>query len=183
MPDNTLQWLPQARRCESANQEARPPGVPVSLLVIHSISLPPGQFGTGCIDRLFTNTLDCSAHPYFTALQDLRVSSHLLIARDGELVQYVPLDRMAWHAGQSSFRGESACNRFSIGIELEGTDDQPFTDAQYAMLQQVTRQITEAYPGISTERITGHSDIAPGRKTDPGPCFDWQRFRQGLAEA
>ena len=176
-------WLPEARRCESPNQEPRPDGESVSLLVIHSISLPPGQFGTGCIDKLFANTLDCSQHPYFARLRDMHVSSHLLIERTGALVQFVPLDRMAWHAGKSCFGGREACNRFSIGIELEGTDELPYTEAQYEVLIAVTFSIMKAYPEITADRIVGHCDIAPGRKTDPGPCFDWSRYKVGLQPA
>lgn len=149
----------------------------ISLLVIHNISLPPGQFGGSHIDALFCNQLDSQAHPYFATICELRVSAHLLIRRDGAVVQYVPFNRKAWHAGKSSFAGREECNEYSIGIELEGTDDLPFTDRQYEQLARVTRVLMEAYPRITSERIAGHSDIAPGRKTDPGPCFDWVRYR------
>jgi AmpD protein len=173
-------WLDGARRCPSPNHGPRPDGTAVDLLVIHNISLPPAQFGGPWIDDLFLNRLDPSAHPFFAGIAELRVSAHLLIRRDGSLTQYVPLQRRAWHAGRSSFRGRENCNDYSIGIELEGTDDRPFEEAQYATLARVTRKIMAEYPGITRERITGHSDIAPGRKTDPGPCFDWQGFLHRL---
>lgn len=176
-------WLPQARRCPSPNQDARPAGCPVDLLVIHNISLPPDQFGGPWIEDLFLNRLDPDAHPYFASIADLRVSAHLLIRRDGEVVQFVPLSARAWHAGQSCFAGKERCNDYSIGIELEGSDNRPFTAAQYRALTEVTVQIMERYPGITGNRITGHSDIAPGRKTDPGPQFDWPVYRQALAQA
>jgi AmpD protein len=173
---------PEARQCPSPNCDARPPDTVIDLLVIHNISLPPGGFGGPWIDDLFCNCLDPEAHPYFREIAGLRVSAHLLIRRDGELIQYVPLAQRAWHAGQSEFEGRGACNDFSIGIELEGTDDTPYSDAQYETLAQITRRIMQAYPAITPERITGHCDIAPGRKSDPGPSFDWQYFRQLLAE-
>ncbi len=175
--------LEGARHCPSPNQDERPPGSPVDLLVIHNISLPPGCFGGPWIDDLFLNRLAPHADPYFEAICGLRVSSHLLIRRDGELVQYVPLDRRAWHAGASSFCGRCACNDFSIGIELEGTDDIPYTDAQYRVLAAATCDIMEHYPAITGERIAGHNEIAPGRKTDPGASFDWGRYRAALARA
>jgi AmpD protein len=176
-------WLTGARRAPSPNQDARPPDVPVDLLVIHNISLPPGEFGGDWVEDLFLNRLDPAAHPYFAGIAALRVSAHLLIRRDGALVQFVPLGRRAWHAGASCFAGREACNDFSIGIELEGSDETPFTDAQYARLAAVSREIVQRYPAIGAGRIVGHSDIAPGRKTDPGPHFDWQRFREALARA
>jgi len=169
-------WLESARRLPSPNHGPRPAGSEIDLLVIHNISLPPGQFGGPWIDDLFFNRLDPQAHPYFAGIAALRVSAHLLIRRDGSLVQYVPLELRAWHAGRSSFRGRPDCNDYSIGIELEGSDDLPFEDAQYATLVSTTREIMARYPSITTDRVTGHSDIAPGRKTDPGPHFDWQRF-------
>ncbi|MDN5871151.1 MAG: 1,6-anhydro-N-acetylmuramyl-L-alanine amidase AmpD [Nitrococcus sp.] len=153
----------------------------VDLVVIHGISLPPGRFGGPWIDALFTNTLDAGAHPYFEQLQGLRVSSHLLIRRRGELVQYVPLHRRAWHAGVSRFDGRERCNDFSIGIELEGEDHRPYTDAQCRRLIGVLRAIMAAYPAVSTARIVGHCHVAPERKTDPGPAFNWQWLRAGLA--
>ncbi|HEY9030512.1 MAG TPA: 1,6-anhydro-N-acetylmuramyl-L-alanine amidase AmpD [Kangiella sp.] len=149
----------------------------ISLLVIHNISLPPNQFGGPYIDQLFTGTLNPSDHPYFEGIAALRVSSHLLIRRNGDVVQYVPLHKRAWHAGLSSFEGRDKCNDYSIGIELEGADDIPYEEIQYQTLVKITQVILKAYPQISPERIMGHSDIAPGRKTDPGPAFDWDHFR------
>ena len=172
--------LAQARQRHSPNQDARPANCAIDLLVIHNISLPPDQFGGPWVDDLFLNRLDPCAHPYFAEIRELRVSSHLLIRRDGELIQYVPLCQRAWHAGESCFQGRSRCNDFSIGIELEGTDHTPFTDQQYHRLIQSTREIMTHYPAITRERITGHSDIAPGRKTDPGPAFAWERYLAGL---
>ena len=174
-------WLEGTEHRPSPNRDPRPAGSIVDLLVIHNISLPPGEFGGPWIDALFHNRLDPAAHPYFEEIKDLRVSSHLLIRRDGHLVQYVPLHLRAWHAGRSSFRGRAHCNDFSIGIELEGTDTLPYEDAQYATLAGATRQIMRLYPGITRDRMTGHSTIAPGRKTDPGPAFDWARFHAGIA--
>lgn len=173
-------WLEVARRCPSPNRDDRPGGIRVDLLVIHSISLPPEQFGGPWIEALFQNRLPAAEHPYFATIADLRVSAHLLIRRDGEPVQFVPLDKRAWHAGESSFQGRTRCNDFSIGVELEGADNVAFSDAQYLRLARVIATIRSAFPLITTERIVGHSDIAPGRKTDPGPCFDWARLRQLL---
>ena len=153
------------------------------LLVIHNISLPPGEFENDCVLQLFTNCLDWSAHPYFEGIRGLEVSSHFLIRRSGELIQFVSCDDRAWHAGQSSYCGRDNCNDFSIGIELEGTDELPYTDAQYARLIELSRDLITAYPGLTEERIAGHSDIAPGRKTDPGPAFDWRRYRDGIAQS
>jgi AmpD protein len=153
----------------------------VDLLVIHSISLPPGEFGGHWIDDLFMNRLDVSAHPYFAEIEALKVSSHLLIQRSGKIVQYVPLNRRAWHAGESNYCGRSCCNDFSIGIEVEGSDEIPFTDDQYLALNQVTREIIHYYPAITRDRITSHAAIAPGRKTDPGPLFDWPRYLAGIS--
>lgn len=172
-------WLRGARRLESDNANARP-GAEISLLVIHNISLPPGRFGGGFIERLFLNTLDCSAHPYFGQLRALRVSAHLLIDRRGRATQFVAFGRRAWHAGESCFAGRTGCNDFSIGIELEGTDQRPYTRAQYRRLLRVTRALMRHYPAITIGRIVGHADIAPGRKTDPGPAFDWTGFRAAL---
>lgn len=174
MTINAAGWLTGVRRRESPNCNDRPAGE-VSLIVIHGISLPPGEFGGAEIDAFFTNTLDCTAHPYFARLQGVEVSSHLLIRRDGELVQYVPFSKRAWHAGQSCFEGREACNDFSIGIELEGTDELPYTDQQYRALNAVVSRLQAHYPQITAERIVGHADIAPGRKTDPGKAFDWSR--------
>ena len=174
-------WCDSARRCPSPNCNARPDGE-VSLLVIHNISLPPGQFGTGEVENLFLNRLDPQAHPYFAGIAHLQVSAHFLIARDGALTQFVSCNERAWHAGVSCFAGREQCNDFSLGIELEGTDELPYSDAQYATLQALTRALLCAYPGLDVERICGHSDIAPQRKTDPGPAFDWARYRADLAE-
>lgn len=170
--------LPHAHQHPSPNQDERPDGVRISLLVIHNISLPPGEFGGTWIDDFFLNRLDPNQHPYFTEIKDLQVSSHLLIRRDGELIQYVPFNRRAWHAGLSEFCGMQHCNDFSIGIELEGTDNQAYTTAQYETLASTSQEIMALYPAITAERITGHSLIAQGRKTDPGPAFDWQRYHQ-----
>jgi AmpD protein len=160
----------------SANQDERPDHSDIDLLVIHSISLPPGEFGGDWIDDLFMNRLDADAHPYFVEISSLKVSCHLLIRRDGTQVQYVPLHQRAWHAGKSNFCGRDRCNDFSIGIELEGSDEQPFTEAQYTSLAHATRQIMAIYPKITQQRITSHAQIAPGRKTDPGPMFDWKKY-------
>ena len=174
-------WLVEARRVLSPNRDARPPGCDISLIVVHGISLPPGEYGGAWIDDFFTNRLDASAHPYFAEIERMRVSSHLLIRRDGELVQYVPFTDRAWHAGQSSYRNRDACNDFAIGIELEGCDDQPYEDVQYRQLAAVSTLLRDRFPDIGEEDVVGHSDIAPGRKTDPGPAFDWDRLRRQLA--
>lgn len=174
--------LPSACWRPSPNADARPHGIEPDLLVIHNISLPPGQFGGPWIEQLFCNQLDPGAHPYFATLIGLRVSAHLLIRRDGALLQFVALHRRAWHAGRSVFQGRAECNDYSIGIELEGSDTQPFCDAQYERLIQVTELIRSRYPAITRERITGHEHIAPGRKTDPGPAFDWPRYLAGIAK-
>lgn len=171
-------WLDGVRRIASPNFSERPEGRDIDMLVIHNISLPPGEFGGPWIDQLFSNQLPADAHPYFAQIHPLQVSAHVLIDRFGELTQYVAFDKKAWHAGISCFDGEQNCNEFSIGIELEGCDDQPFSDAQYHALQQLTRHLRDCYPQITPQRVVGHSDIAPGRKTDPGPCFDWQRYRK-----
>ncbi|WP_042861055.1 1,6-anhydro-N-acetylmuramyl-L-alanine amidase AmpD [Dickeya sp. NCPPB 3274] len=170
-------WLTDVRRVLSPHQDDRPEGESPSLLVIHNISLPPGEFGGPYIDQLFTGTLDGGEHPYFASICHLRVSAHCLIRRDGEIVQYVAFGQRAWHAGVSQFEGRERCNDFAIGIELEGTDTLPFTTEQYARLAEVTRLLSATY-GITPKRITGHSDIAPGRKTDPGPMFDWARYQR-----
>ena len=172
-------WLRPASHCPSPNQNERPQQE-VSLLVIHNISLPPGQFGGGYIEDLFLNSLPTQADPYFEEIAELQVSAHLLIDREGEVTQFVGFDKRAWHAGVSCYEGRDACNDFSIGIELEGTDDQPFTAAQYTKLVEICVVLFRCYPGLKPDRIVGHSDIAPGRKTDPGPCFDWQKFRNML---
>ncbi|CAK0747980.1 N-acetyl-anhydromuramoyl-L-alanine amidase [Gammaproteobacteria bacterium] len=167
-------WLVGARRVESPNQDDRPAGAEIDLVVIHNISLPPGEFGGTWIDLLFTNALPSEAHPYFETIKGLRVSTHLLIRRDGELVQYVPFHKRAWHAGVSQWNGRERCNDYSIGIELEGSDDIPYTDAQYAALAKSIPILVRAYPKI-VNHFVGHNDIAPGRKTDPGSAFDWSR--------
>ena len=172
--------LSTARYCPSPNCNERPASQRIDLLVIHNISLPPGEFGGDAIERLFTNCLDCGEHPYYAALLDLEVSAHLLIKRDGELVQFVPFHLRAWHAGLSRWQGRENCNDFSIGIELEGTDDQPYTSMQYTQLIRVTEELLRYCPQLTVDRIVGHEHIAPGRKTDPGPAFDWQRYRDGL---
>ena len=150
------------------------------MIVVHGISLPPGEFGGPEIEALFTNTLDWDAHPYFGEIRGLEVSSHVLIRRDGNVVQFVPFGERAWHAGASCFRGQACCNDFSIGIELEGEDETPYDDRQYAALKDLILALCKAYPGISPREVAGHSDIAPGRKTDPGPAFDWFRLYDGL---
>jgi AmpD protein len=173
-------WILPARRCLSPNFNQRPNGCTIDLLVIHNISLPPEQFGGDHIERFFCNSLDYTVHPYFKTLTALTVSSHCLINREGELVQFVNLNDRAWHAGRSCFNGKSECNDFSIGIELEGADHIPYTQPQYRQLITTTRAIQQAYPNITKDRITGHSIIAPERKTDPGPAFDWQVYLSGL---
>jgi AmpD protein len=160
--------------------DARPAGVLPELIVVHGISLPPGEFGGPWIDRLFTGGLPPDAHPYFRDIARARVSAHVLIRRDGTIVQYVPFGQRAWHAGQSHYRGRPACNDFSIGIELEGTDATPYTDPQYDRLAALVEALLATYPSLSIDHITGHSDIAPGRKTDPGPSFEWERWRSIL---
>lgn len=171
-------WLSAAQHLASPNCDARSAGSAIDLLVVHGISLPPGEFGGMHIAELFTNRLDPDAHPYFAEIAHLRVSAHLLIRRDGELCQFVPFTRRAWHAGVSCFDGREACNDFSIGIELEGTDTQAYTDAQYAQLAATAQVLMANYPAITPSRIVGHSDIAPGRKTDPGRAFDWHKLKQ-----
>jgi N-acetyl-anhydromuramoyl-L-alanine amidase len=166
-------WLDEANRVPSPNCDQRPDHEAPWLIVIHSISLPPGIFGGRAVEELFTNHLDWDAHPYYRGMRDLRVSAHFFIRRDGELIQFVPCSLRAWHAGPSQWQGREKCNDFSIGIEMEGTDDQPFTDTQYARLNEVIAALEAAYP---IQTIAGHSDVAPGRKTDPGPCFEWHRI-------
>lgn len=178
--DPSRNRLLDARQVASPNFDERPVGCEISLIVIHGISLPPGVYGGPEIDCFFTNTLDTSAHPYFTGIAHLKVSSHLLIRRDGELVQYVPFLKRAWHAGESSYDGCAACNDFSIGIELEGQDDEPYAEVQYERLAEVIRCLNDAFPGLSAERIAGHCEIAPQRKTDPGPAFDWAQLQKQL---
>ena len=167
-------WHPAARRVPSPNRDNRPLDAAVTLLVIHNISLPPGRFTGSAIEDLFTNKLDLGAHPYFAPLKVVRVSAHFLIRRDGRLLQFVSCDDRAWHAGVSEWRGRANCNDFSIGVELEGTDSVPFTQHQYSRLARLVRYLRAAYPAI--EGVAGHDEIAPGRKTDPGPVFDWSRL-------
>jgi len=164
----------------SPNCDARPAGTAVTLLVLHAISLPPGEYGGDAVERLFTNRLDPGAHPYFEEIQGLKVSSHFLVRRDGELVQFVPVHRRAWHAGASSWRGRSRCNDFSVGVELEGAEEAPFAPAQYLRLQKLVRALRAALP---LRDIAAHSDVAPGRKTDPGAHFDWRRLLASLSRA
>lgn len=173
-------WVSSARRVPSPNREPRPTGAEPCLIVIHNISLPPGEFGGPAIEQLFTNTLDWAAHPYYGSIRGLRVSSHFLLRRDGELLQFVSTDERAWHAGVSCWQGRDNCNDFSIGIELEGTDTLPYTDAQYAGLRSLLPLLWQAYPNLDSRAVAGHSDIAPGRKTDPGPAFDWPRLHRDL---
>jgi N-acetyl-anhydromuramoyl-L-alanine amidase len=172
--------LLSARQVLTSHFDARPAGVAPDLIIVHGISLPPAEFGGPWIDRLFTGNLPPDAHPYFAAMAVGRVSAHALVRRDGEIVQYVPFGERAWHSGRSEYRGRSACNDFSIGIELEGTDDVPYEAAQYASLVALIKALLVAYPSLSREHIVGHSDVAPGRKTDPGSSFDWARLRAAL---
>jgi AmpD protein len=172
--------VPGARQVLSSHFDERPAGAIADLIVVHGISLPPGEFGGPWIDRLFTGNLPPDAHSYFRAIANARVSAHALIRRDGEVVQYVSFAQRAWHAGKSEYCGRSACNDFSIGIELEGTDDTPYEHAQYEALAALIKALLAAYPTLSRDRIVGHSDIAPGRKTDPGAAFDWAKLRATL---
>jgi AmpD protein len=158
----------------SPNCDERPEGARIELLVVHSISLPPGEFGGCGIEQLFTNRLDPTEHPYYAGIAELKVSAHFLVRRDGAITQFVPCAKRAWHAGISNWRGRARCNDFSVGIELEGCDEQPFEAPQYVALARLTRALLRAYPVTG---IAGHSDVAPGRKTDPGPHFDWERYR------
>lgn len=176
-------WLRDATCLPSPNCDERPSGCRVDLVVIHGISLPPGQFGSGCVHRLFLNTLDWNSHPYFLQIKGMKVSSHVLIERDGTLVQFVPLHLRAWHAGESSFRGRARCNDFSIGIELEGTDDSAYTPVQYQVLARVLDTLRTHYPAIASDRIVGHCHVAPGRKTDPGAGFCWDELGRLLGES
>ena len=174
-------WFGDARRAPSPNRDARPPGCGIDLIVIHGISLPPGEFGGPYIEQLFRNRLDPDAHEYFSTIAGLRVSAHLLVRRDGSLVQFVPFSGRAWHAGESCFEGRARCNDFSVGIELEGTDCTPYDARQYERLAGVCRVLMQRWPAITANRIVGHSDVAPRRKTDPGPAFDWRRLKGLLA--
>ena len=174
--DSSTGWLQGVRHLPSDNHNARP-SPEISLLVIHNISLPPGQFGTGMVEALFTNQLPIDAHPYFKDLEGLKVSAHFFISREGAITQFVSCKDRAWHAGISEFMHRKNCNDFSVGIELEGVDDQAYSDAQYQSLNQLVNELTKHYPLITPDRICGHSDIAPERKTDPGPAFIWQRLQ------
>jgi AmpD protein len=180
-PDSGL--ASAARQAASPNCDERPDGVQPDLIVVHGISLPPGEFGGPWIDALFTNRLDPAAHPSFAAVADVKVSAHFLIRRDGELVQFVPVNRRAWHAGPSVHCGRERCNDFSVGIELEGADEVPYTSAQYDALGRLVRALREGIPSLRDAPIVGHSDIAPGRKTDPGPGFDWGQLARSLVAA
>ena len=169
-----------ARSINSPNADERPPGETPRLVVVHAMSLPPGDFGSDAIERLFINRLDCCAHPFFESLAGLKVSAHFVVRRGGEVVQFVPCTKRAWHAGVSAWRGRARCNDFSVGIELEGADDVPYLEAQYRQLARLAAALRARYP---IEDVVGHSDIAPGRKTDPGPAFDWAHFRERLTQS
>jgi AmpD protein len=178
--DNRTGLVTGARWTPSPNFDERPPGCRVDALVIHCISLPPGCYGGGEIERFFCNCLDHDAHAYFNEIRGVKVSSHFLIERDGEVIQFVSTLDRAWHAGRSSLQGVAEVNDYSVGIELEGSDDDIFTEDQYRVLSRLARALMTAYPGIQSGRVVGHSDVAPGRKTDPGPHFDWPRFRRAI---
>lgn len=179
--DKTSGLLKEARQQPSPNCDVRSDESDISLIVIHGISLPPGKFGDNYIDQLFCNQLNPNDHPYFKNITELKVSSHLLIRRDGEIVQYVPLQKRAWHAGASCYETRECCNDFSIGIELEGDDETPYTDSQYEKLAMLIQALIKTYPALTNDTIAGHSDIAPGRKTDPGQAFDWERLNRLLS--
>jgi AmpD protein len=176
--DTTTGLLVGVRQVLSPHFDARPAGVPPSLIIVHGISLPAGEFGGPWIDQLFTGNLARTGRPEFAQVAALRVSAHAVIRRDGIVTQYVPFQARAWHAGKSSFEGREACNDFSVGIELEGADLIPYADAQYSALAALSSALCLGYPTLSIARVVGHSDVAPGRKTDPGPAFDWPRLRQ-----
>jgi AmpD protein len=179
--DTETGWLLNVNRVSSPNRDPRPEACALDLIVVHGISLPPTEFGGAWIDYFFTNTLPAHAHEYFATIAHLRVSAHVLIRRDGSLTQYVPFTERAWHAGDSQYCGRRACNDFSVGIELEGSDEIPYELAQYETLVKVVRALRRAYPSLRNAAIVGHSDIAPGRKTDPGPAFDWLWLQRRLA--
>lgn len=172
-----------ARQLPSPNQDARPAGATLDLIVVHGIGLPPGEFGGPWVERLFLNTLPPDAHPFFRTLEGLKVSAHVFVRRDGAMLQFVPFHARAWHAGLSSWQSRTACNDFSIGIELEGADEVPYEPVQYEVLAALIAALNAAYPTLAPEAIVGHSDIAPGRKTDPGPSFDWGHFGRRLLAA
>ena len=173
-------WVTGTPWCRSPNFDLRPSGRQVDLLIVHNISLPPGEYGGSYIEDLFLNRLDPEVHPFFQEIFERQVSAHFLIRRNGEIVQFVSVFDRAWHAGQSEWLGLSNCNDYSIGIELEGTDFQPFTEVQYLKLAELTRLLLSFYPMITLDRVVGHSDVAPQRKTDPGLCFDWVRFKEDV---
>jgi AmpD protein len=175
--------LREARQVSSPNFDSRPAGVTADLIIVHGISLPPGEFGGPWIDRLFTNSLPADAHPYFAEIADRRVSAHLCIRRDGLVTQYVGFNDRAWHAGASEYEGRQACNDFSIGIELEGVDTRPYDERQYDALAAAVAALCRAYPALRPPRLVGHSDVAPGRKSDPGAAFDWPLARRAIAAA
>lgn len=179
--NTTTGLLEHCKQCLSPNKDTRPENTAVDLLVVHSISLPPGEYGGDAIERFFQNQLDKNEHPYFDEIHQMKVSSHVLIRRSGEVIQFVPFNERAWHAGRSTYEGRDCCNDFSIGIEMEGTDTDSFEDDQYQQLAQLINALRTAYPAIAN-RITGHSDIAPGRKTDPGSGFDWDKLWGKLNE-
>ena len=170
-----------AEQCPSPNQDDRPEGCEPELIIIHGVSLPPGEFGGHYVEQLFTNRLDWDAHPYFAEIRDLKVSTHLFIRRDGNLIQFVPFSRRAWHAGASCYRDREDCNDFSIGIELEGEDETPYADVQYEVLVKIIAALQVTYASLCARRIVGHCDVAPDRKSDPGPAFDWLRLYDGLS--
>jgi len=180
--DSATGLLRGVRQVLCTHWDARPAGMTPELIVVHGISLPPGDFGGPWIEQFFCGHLDAAAHPYFAQIAGVRVSAHVLVRRDGGLVQFVPFGDRAWHAGVSSWRGRSACNDFSVGIELEGTDEQPYESAQYTALAALVRALCATYPGLNRDQVVGHSDIAPGRKTDPGESFDWPRLRRLLRD-
>ena len=179
--DPTTGLLRQARQVLSPHCDERPPGMAPELIVVHGISLPPGEFGGPWIEQLFTGGLNPAAHPYFATVAVLRVSAHLLVRRDGEPVQFVPFGMRAWHAGASSWQGRSTCNDFSVGIEMEGTDEGAYESVQYRTLAALITALCQAYPTLARERVVSHSDIAPGRKSDPGPAFEWELLRALLS--
>jgi AmpD protein len=175
-------WFRGVNALVSPNFDSRPANCPIDLVVIHAISLPPGQFGGHCIDRFFQNQLDVSGHHFFRSIAEVRVSAHLLVERDGHAKQFVSTVERAWHCGESNFCGRRACNDFSVGIELEGCDEQNFTSPQYETLAKLVSELVVSFPAITEQRIVGHSDIAPARKTDPGPYFEWTRMHDRIRE-
>ena len=181
LSDERRGWFREAQAVASPNFDARPDGMDINLLVIHAISLPPGEFGGPYIEQLFTNRLQGEAHGYFAGIHALRVSAHFLITRDGRLLQFVDIFSRAWHAGESCWEGRTRCNDFSVGVELEGCEEQPFEDAQYKRLTTLIEDLFQRLPALSVDRVVAHSDIAPSRKTDPGPHFDWARLRAALS--